>query len=86
MQETDNFLFVCFFKFLEEKFENEYTGCKKYNWKQATRRNNTKQFYQKHFKVFRDDTIFQSYEALLFKLIYPSYTVPTMKKHRFSTA
>ena len=86
MQETDNFLFVCFFQFLEGKFEKEYTGCKKYNWKPATRRMNTKQFYQKHFKVFRDDTIYQNYEALLFKLIYPTYTLSTMKKHRFTPA
>ena len=44
MQQLDDMSFQAFFGYILEKFKDEYSGCKRFNWPKA-RREKTKNFF-----------------------------------------
>ena len=84
IHEIDNKLFAYFFQFMLTIFCNMFTGTKRFHWITITKVQKVKEFFQQTFDEFKNERAYKSNDALLFKLIFSSYTKRKMSRHFFA--
>ena len=82
MHEIDNKLFVAFFGYLLNKFKQVFSDNKRFNWRMVYKANYVELFFRNIFS-FKSEEVFKEHEALLFKLIFSTYSKSHMEKCGF---
>ena len=77
MHEIDNKLFVAFFGYFLKKFKLVYSDNKRFNWRKIYKANYVELFFRNIFS-FKTMEVYKQHEALLFKLIFSTYSKSLM--------